>query len=182
MPIPHRNWYVCHNCGEKTTSELPALAWIRKHPALTRITRSDCDNFAVKYNLERTLYIMFDWEMKAHCRELEGDDNNYMKMRDQYSRGLHRIWCHETGRKALLFHTGVHIWRLENNTPLDSAWAEWDGRRISNEMLVQILSCDRHPDYPYLPMQEAVRQLGKSRELTKTYEQTQLTLFAGSIP
>ena len=107
MPIPHRNWYVCHNCGEKTTSELPALAWIRKHPALTRITRSDCDNFAVKYNLERTLYIMFDWEMKAHCRELEGDDNNYMKMRDRYLKRAPSHLVPRNGKKSV----AVPHWR-----------------------------------------------------------------------
>jgi hypothetical protein len=151
MPVRFSTLVDCPRCGDRMTAETGTLRWVRNHAFLRKITRSDTDQWFIKYNFERTVYLMMDIEIKEHGAALNAEDALLWSMRDDILKGIRPDVRGIRGGKTCC-HFGCHVWRLSGADPVISEWMTWDGRAIEVDLLVSILRFARHPDYPHEPM------------------------------
>jgi hypothetical protein len=136
-----RTFYRCSNCGFQQTVETDTLRWIRKlgmnHGPLSQITRYDVDQIFWKWSHDGSVHWMIDIEIKEHGRQQSDRDKQLWRMRDGRLRGQ---WSNGVQ------HLGCHVLRVEGADPPRSKWIEWDGHRVTESMLVDILAFRRPPD------------------------------------
>jgi hypothetical protein len=145
MPIePFRSLITCPNCQERFSAETASLRWIRNHPHLNYLTRTDADQVFVKWNADQSIKYEFDLEIKEYGARQNANDQILWQERDEMLRGVHHL-----SSGVIKIHLGCHVLRLEKSDPSTSKWIEFNSQVIDERTLVEILAFNRHPDHPH---------------------------------
>lgn len=140
--------------------EEPWKAWIRSHERLDSridgIVLTDCDMWIHKYKSTadkistREIQHIMLVECKTFGAKLPDAQRDTYNVIDCILRRQNgKIWKLPTfdGKPSRLVRCwGVHVWRMSNSTPDDSAWMLWDEKPITAGVLVGLLRFDIDPD------------------------------------
>jgi len=191
MTTAFRTRVVCQHCGKPTTAESAFERWFRGHPQLESragIVRFDLDILLHRYMFtvdglgDRRVQCMMFIEVKTHGAKpsaaqvdtlsmlsqmlLNGKTNKHRRTHGLRSRSApHKVWSKKYEKWVTMHAYGGHLLRIEGGDPMDSAWMEWDGRKIDLECLVGLLKFEKHP-YSLQPMDKRRRYAAFAQEPT----------------
>ena len=148
--------------------DTPFSSWIRNHPGLEsireRLSVSDSDYWIHRYRAhtdkvgERAVDSIMLVELKTHLADVPFAQRDTLHLVNQLLRkatlgpgGRRRHLTldgsrHGEKRKVRCF--GVHVLQLSGNRPDNSEVILWDGKYLTEDLLVEVLRFERDPDYP----------------------------------
>lgn len=148
--------------------DTPFGGWIRSHPGLEsirdRISVSDSDYWIHRYRAhtdkigERAVDSIMLVELKTFMRDLPHAQRDTLHLVNQLLRkatvgpgGRRRHLTLDgvrLGEKRRVRCFGVHVLQLSSSRPDNSDVILWDGKYMTEDLLVEVLRFERDPDYP----------------------------------
>jgi hypothetical protein len=176
--------YTCPHCGMPASAETGFGRWMRAQPQLSSargIVRTDTDHTILRYKTHsqgRNFQLLMDIEVKEHGSLPRDDQRDIHSFKHQMisktgrniegskTRRTMKLFSVMSNRKVNVRYLGFYLLRFENTSPDDSAWIEWDHKRITKDTLIAILAMDVDPYDTTRSMIELLRDRHKQQQLS----------------
>lgn len=152
--------------------DTPFGNWIRNHPGLDsiqeRLSVSDSDYWIHRYRAhsdkvgERAVDSIMLVELKTHLADVPFAQRDTLHLVNQLLRraavgpgGRRRhvvLNGSRHGEKRRVRCYGVHVLQLSGSRPDQSQHILWDGKYLTEDLLVEVLKFERDPDHPMRPV------------------------------
>ena len=149
--------------------DTPFGDWIRRHPGLDsireRLSITDSDYWIHRYRAHtdivgsRAVDSIMLVEVKTNLRDIPFAQRDTLQLVDQL---LRQVCYRKDGRRRYVTLKGspgetrrvrcygVHLLQLSSTRPDNSETILWDRQFLTEDLLVEVLRCDRDPDHPML--------------------------------